>query len=329
MTTIIYSVAILGTLGIIYGLGLAFASKKFHVEIDPKIEKIGEILPGVNCGACGYPGCIAYAEAIAGKNEEINKCAPGGENTIKQIAEIMGIKASTAERRIAVIHCQSGGYNNTHLRYQYQGIATCKAVVLVTNGPNYCNFGCVFQNDCIAACKFNAIRLDENGLKIIDPVKCTGCGACVKACPRNLIELVPVSKQVHVLCHSYDKGAEAKKRCGNNTACIGCGLCVRKCPVAAIVLEDNLAVIDYEKCINCGQCAIVCPTKAIYDPKADNRKKARVIADKCIGCTICAKKCPVKAISGELKKIHTVDPEKCVGCEICVQVCPKDAIEMI
>jgi Na+-translocating ferredoxin:NAD+ oxidoreductase RNF subunit RnfB len=325
---IVYSIVVLGILGLLYGLGLAFASKKFYVEVNPKIEQINEILPGANCGACGHPGCFAYAEAIVEKSEEINKCAPGGDNAIKNIADIMGLKASSSERKIAVIHCQSGGKDNTFFRYKYEGIDTCKAAVLVSSGPNLCNFGCVYQNDCIKACKFDAIHLDKNGMRIIDFDKCTGCGACVKACPRDLIELVPISKKVHILCTSHDKGIEAKKRCGNQTACIGCGICAKKCPVGAIEMKDNLAVINYDKCINCGICATACPTKAIIDPLSGKRKVAYVIEDKCIGCTICAKKCPVNAITGELKKVHTIDPKICIGCEICYQVCPKKAIEL-
>lgn len=329
MNLIFYAIGVLGSLGLLYGLGLAFASRKFHVEIDPKIEKISAILPGANCGACGKPGCFAYAEAIASQGEEINKCPACSEDILKEIAAIMGVKANAQEKNIAVIHCQSGGITNTSLRYQYQGIATCKAAVLVSCGPNLCNYGCVFQNDCIAACKFDALHLNEAGMRFVDPEKCVGCGACVKACPRHLIELVPISKQVHILCSTNDKGAEAKKRCGNKTACIGCGLCVKKCPVNAIEMKDNLAVIDYTKCISCGQCALVCPTHAIVDPLAGLRKKAVIIEDKCIGCTLCAKKCPVSAISGELKQLHKVDPGKCIGCEICFRVCPKQAIELI
>lgn len=328
MTAILIPIMVVGGLGLAFGLILAFASKKFHVEVDPKIEQIMEVLPGANCGACGLPGCGGYAEAVVNENEDITKCAPGGAEVVAKIADIMGIKASAAEPKIAVIHCQSGGNNNTFFRYDYQGIATCKAAVQVAQGPNLCNYGCVFQNDCITACHFDAITLDENGMRIIDKDKCTGCGACVKACPRDLIELVPISKKVNILCASHDKGAEAKKRCGNKTACIGCGICIKKCPVGAISFDNNLAVIDYSKCISCGLCVAACPTKAIEDQKAGQRGKAFIIEENCVGCTICKRKCPVDAISGEVKQKHVVDPDKCIGCEVCVEACPKKTIEM-
>jgi len=276
----IYAIIILGALGLIYGLGLAFASKKFHVEVDPKIEAIVEALPSANCGACGYPGCAGYAEAIVMNDEELNKCAPGGAAVVSEIAEIMGKEASAAERKVAVIKCQSGGTNNTFFRYEYQGVPTCKAAVMINNGPNLCSWGCVFQNDCIAACQFDAISIDENGMRVVDKEKCTGCGACVKACPRNLIELAGEKKRVHILCSSHDKGAESRKVCGNKTACIGCTLCVKKCPKDAIEMKNNLAVLNYDLCIMCGLCADVCPTGAIFDPLKEVRARKREEAKK-------------------------------------------------
>ncbi|MCF7919553.1 MAG: Fe-S cluster domain-containing protein [Candidatus Cloacimonetes bacterium] len=272
------AIIILGALGLLYGLGLAVASKKFHVEIDPKIEAITEALPSANCGACGYPGCAAYAEAIVMHNEELNKCAPGGAAVVKEIAAIMGKEAVAADKKVAVIKCQSGGKNNTIFRYEYQGVTTCKAAILINNGPNLCSWGCLGYNDCASACKFDAISIDENGMRIIDKEKCTGCVACAKACPRNLIEIVSAKKRVHILCSSHDKGAESRKVCGNKTACIGCSMCVKKCPKAAIEMKDNLAVLNYDLCIMCGICADVCPTGAIFDPLKEIRAKKRAEA---------------------------------------------------
>jgi ferredoxin len=184
------------------------------------------------------------------------------------------------------------------------------------------------QNDCMNACMFDAISLDENGIRRINYDKCTGCGACAVACPRQLIMLIPIDHAVYIKCSSKDKGNIAKSVCGNNQPCIGCGICSRNCPVNAITITDNLARIDYDVCINCGICATKCPTHAIQDLLAGKRKKAEINPDKCVGCHICAKNCPVDAIAGELKEKHVVDPDKCVGCEICFQKCPKKAIEM-
>ena len=278
MSILIYSVLTLGALGLIYGLGLAFASKKFHVEIDPKIEEVNEILPGANCAACGYAGCVSYAEAVVEKGAEINLCAPGGDDVIKHIAKIMGIEATTADRKVAIIHCQSGGKDNTIFKYNYQGIETCKAAILISGGPNACNYGCVYQYDCVRACKFDAMHIDDNGMIIVNNDNCTGCGACAIACPRNLIEMVSIKKRVHILCASHDKGVVSRKACGNNTACIACTLCVKKCPVDAITMDDNLAIINYDKCIVCGLCADVCPTSAIFDPLKEVRAQKKAAA---------------------------------------------------
>lgn len=323
---ILVSVIILGVLGILFGIGLSIASKVFHVDVDPKIEQIEEVLPGANCGACGYPGCAAYAEALVLSGAEPTFCAPGGDEVTKKVAAILGVKASSKERRIAVIHCLSGGNNNTNFRYINKGVTTCLACIQLSGGRNECLYGCLGYNDCFNVCPFGAISLDENNMRIIDEDKCTGCGKCVEACPRNLIELVPISNKVHIQCMSQDKGKDAKAKCGNNTACIGCGLCAKKCPVDAITLENNLATINYEKCVSCGLCATVCPTKAIED-RLPTRPQPIIIDEKCIGCTICAKKCPVDAIEGKVKEVHKIDEEKCIQCGICIDVCPKKAIE--
>jgi len=329
LQTIGAPVVIIGGLGLLFGIILAIASKVFHVQIDPRVEQIIAALPGANCGACGLPGCAGYADAIVHADADINKCAPGGTTAVTTIAQIMGKEASTQTRKIAVIHCTSGGKQSTNWKYAYQGIETCKSAVNIADGPNSCSYGCVGYNDCVAVCLFDAITVDEYGMRCIDLEKCTACGACVKACPRALIDLVAVDKVVYIKCSSKDKGAIAKPNCGSAHPCIGCGICAKKCPVDAIMIENNLAIIDYSKCINCGRCATACPTKAIQDLLVGMRKKAHIISEACIGCTICAKVCPVTAISGELKQLHTVNDSLCVGCELCVGKCPKHAIEMI
>lgn len=329
MSSIGLPVVILGALGLIFGLVLAFAAKVFAVKMDERVEQILAALPGANCGACGQAGCGGYASAIVENDVAINLCAPGGAEAIEKIAKIMGKTASAQAKRLAVIHCSSGGHNNTKWKYAYQGIESCKSAVNIADGPNLCSWGCVGYNDCQKACVFDAISVDAEGMRHIDPDKCTACGACVTACPRKLIMLIPETRHVVINCSSKAKMPLAKQLCGTEKPCIGCGLCSRKCPVQAIIVEQNLARIDYAKCIDCGLCAQACPTKAITDTKAGLRLKADIEAEKCIGCTICAKVCPTKAISGELKQLHTVNKDACIGCEQCVIKCPKKAIRMV
>lgn len=329
MSVISAPVIIIGGMGLVFGLVLAIASKVFEVQLDPRVEQIIAALPGANCGACGKAGCAGYADAVVHEDAEITLCAPGGPDAAAKIAKIMGKDAKAMDKKIAVIHCSSGGTNNTKWKYAYQGIESCRSAVNIADGPNLCTWGCVGFNDCQVACKFDAITVDAEGMRHIDYDKCTACGACVKACPRSLIMLVPVNRNVFIKCTSKAKNPLAKQLCGTEKPCIGCGLCARKCPVQAITIENNLARIDYAKCIDCGLCASACPTKAIQDLKAGKRLKAEIVAEKCIGCTICAKICPTKAITGELKQLHTVDKNACIGCEQCAIKCPKKAINMV
>ncbi len=328
-STITLPVIIVGGLGLVFGAVLAVAARFFAVEVDPRVEQIMAILPGANCGACGMPGCGGYADAIVHQDADINKCAPGGAGAMAHIATIMGKEAVASQKKIAVFHCSSGGFKNTNWKYNYEGIESCKSAVNIADGPNSCRWGCMGFNDCQRVCQFDAISIDEFGMRCVNKEKCTGCGACVKACPRKIPLLVPDKFCVFVRCSSKDKGPTAKVLCGSGHSCIGCGLCAKKCPTQAITVAANLARIDYSKCVNCGQCATVCPTKAIDDQLSGKRKKANIITGGCIGCTICAKNCPVKAITGEVKQVHVVNQELCIGCALCVEKCPKKTIEMV
>ncbi len=312
-----------GALGLLFGAGLAYASRKFSVETDPRVAKIVDILPGANCGGCGYPGCQGFASALVKGEVSPSACAPGGEDLAHRVGEILGIEVETKEPVVALVHC-GGDCEIVGNRFEYIGLEDCQAATLLQGGPKECAYGCIGLASCAKACPFDAIYMNDKKLPVVIAEKCTGCGNCVTACPKNLITLVPRSKKVHVRCSSFDKGAVVRKVC--SVGCIGCQMCNKVCPVGkekeekAIRVENFLAIMDYEKCISCGMCAIKCPTNTIEDQA--ERGKAYIDPEKCVGCTLCARACPVEAITGERKQVHVVDPDKCIGCEICVAKCP-------
>jgi Na+-translocating ferredoxin:NAD+ oxidoreductase subunit B len=314
---------LLGALGLTLGLGLAFAARKLAVPKDPLVEKITALLPGANCGGCSFPGCGAFAEALAAGRAKPNDCVAAGAAVLARIAEAIGAEVSESVRQVARVHC-NGGHSATEA-FEYLGPPGCRTSMLIMGGSKTCTYGCLGFGDCVPVCPFGAIVMGENGIPLINDDSCTGCGKCVAACPRDIIVLWPVNRQVLVACASHDKGAVARKACA--MACIGCGKCVKICPVQAILVDDSLAIMDPLKCINCGLCASECPTGAILD-SAPARPKA-YIDGSCIGCTLCTKVCPTGAITGVLKERHEVDGEKCVGCGLCVQKCPKNSIRML
>lgn len=324
--TILLAVGVLAALGILFGVALAIVAARFVVKVDPKVEQVRETLPGANCGACGFAGCMGYAEAVVGNPDvAVNMCAPGKSAVAEKIAEITGKRAEKIEPKIARVFCQ-GGASLSRRRFIYSGVMDCTAAVLAAGGDKSCEFGCLGYGTCMRACPFDAITMSADNLPLIHPDKCTACGKCVAACPKQVIELAQASKAVVISCHSRDKGADTKKKC--QVGCIACGMCVRTCPVEAIKIDNNLARIDHGKCIVCGLCVKKCPTSAIKD-HIPLRPKAFIDPAQCAGIDVCAKVCPVNAITGDLRSAHVVNREKCIGCGMCEARCPKKAITMV
>lgn len=318
-----FTLIFLAGLGATFGIGLAIAAKRFAVQIDPRVEKVKDVLAHAHCGACGYAGCEQYAEAVV-NNPDVspNLCIPAGAKGAEAVALITGKKAEVKEPQFARIMCQ-GGWSKSRKRFKYEGVLDCRAAILSGGGDKSCRYGCLGYGTCSRVCPFGAITMTDDHLPFVDITKCTGCRKCEAACPTKAIEVLPASKMVLVTCHSKDKGGDTKKNC--DIGCIGCGICVKVCPFDAPSLQNNLSRIDIDKCRICGLCVRKCPTKAISD-FLPLRSKAFVL-DHCIGCQICSKVCPVDAPSGELKKMHAINKDKCIGCGICTAKCPVQSID--
>jgi Na+-translocating ferredoxin:NAD+ oxidoreductase subunit B len=276
MTTIvIYTIISLSGLGAAAAVILFLAAQKFKVYEDPRIDEVEDALPGANCGGCGYPGCRGFAEALV-KSDDISKfyCPVGGNETMQKVAEILGQEIEEKEPLVAVVRC-SGSYANRPVTTNYDGPATCAIEASLYGGETGCHYGCLGKGDCVEACDFDAIFMNEQtGLPYVIDDNCTACGACVKACPNDIIELRKKNKRnrkIYVSCINQDKGALARKVC--KVACIGCGKCVKVCPFDAITMENNLAYIDSYKCKLCRKCVDECPTNAILEIGFPQKKK--------------------------------------------------------
>ncbi len=272
INAVLKSVAFMGGVGAVFGLGLAFAAKKFAVMTDPKVEAVREVLPGANCGACGFAGCQGYAEAVVkDPNLSPGLCAPGKADVAALVAKITGKVAPEAVPTVATVFCR-GDECKASRRFKYDGVKDCRAAILVSGGDKTCQYGCLGYGTCAKACPFEAIKMGPENLPIIDREKCTACGVCVAACPKSIIHLTPADKKVHILCSSHDKGPAVKKAC--EIGCIGCGLCAKGCPEGAISMDNNLAMMNYAKCAHCETCVLLCPQRTIKDMLDPSKEQA-------------------------------------------------------
>jgi electron transport complex protein RnfB len=251
----------LGCIGMIAAVALGFAAKKFAVEVDPRELAALEVLPGINCGACGFPGCAGYAKAVIAGSADLNQCPPGGAEVVARLARILGVEATAAARQIAVVVCQ-GDNQRAQLKYRYLGLEDCTAAQKIADGPKACPGGCLGLGSCQQACPFGAIEMTADGLAVISREKCTGCRKCLAVCPRDVIRMTPYESAVHVLCNSHDKGAVVRKYC--QVGCIGCHICQKTVP-QAYKIENLLAAVVYEQDAEAFEAIAKCPTKCIRD----------------------------------------------------------------
>jgi len=251
-------------LGLFFGLFISFANKKWAVEVDPRIHEVEDILPKGQCGGCGYPGCLAYAEAVVTNADVLpNLCAPGGDKVAQMVAEITGKKAEVLEKKIAFVRC-SGTYGKAIRTGLYKGVKDCVSANLLVGGDKGCTYGCLGYGTCVKVCMFDALHMSPEGIPVVNPDKCTGCGKCATVCPRGIITLVKPEIMVKVNCNSHDKGAVVRKHC--QAGCIGCGMCAKQCPYGAIVIDNFLAIVDHTICLEkCSDpvCMTKCPTKVL------------------------------------------------------------------
>lgn len=287
---IIYTVITLSAIGVVAATVLYFVAQKFKVDEDPRIDKVEERLPAANCGGCGLAGCRAFAEACV-KADDLSDlyCPVGGSDVMADVAGILGMEAIVKDPRVAFIRC-NGTCESRPKTSNYDGASTCAISSIVYSGDTGCQYGCLGHGDCYDACEFDAIRMRPDvGIPEIIDDKCVACGACVTACPKNLIELrakKPKNRKVVVACRNMDKGGVARKSC--TAACIGCSKCFKVCPFDAITIENNLAYIDSDKCKLCRKCVAECPTGAILElnfpprrvKKEEKEKKEKVTTAK-------------------------------------------------
>ena len=258
---ILIATVTIGGVGLFVGLFLAFAGKVFFVPVDEKEIAVREVLPGANCGSCGFPGCDGLAASIAKGEAAVSACPVGGAEVAAKIGEIMGVAAGETQRMVAFVRC-TGSCEDTTEKYIYSGPKSCTTLGLVpASGPKSCTFGCAGFGDCVNVCEFDAIHIVK-GVAVVDESACKDCKKCIEICPKGLIVEIPADRKARVACANPAKGKAVISACAKG--CIACKKCAKACPVEAIdVDEKGYAVLDYEKCINCGKCKKECPRNCI------------------------------------------------------------------
>ncbi|QAT43940.1 RnfABCDGE type electron transport complex subunit B [Aminipila luticellarii] len=264
-------VILLVVMGLVAGIVLTIASKVFFVPVDETVSQVREVLPGANCGACGFAGCDDYAAAIGADHSlSPSLCPVGGAETASAVASILGVEAAAVEPQVAFVKCK-GNNENTKQIMEYKGLQTCAAAKNFYGGNWACAQGCLGLGDCVSVCQYNAIKVCD-GVAVVDREACIGCGMCEKACPNHVITIAGKNKLVYVACKSTEPGAKARKIC--QVACIACKKCEKACKFDAIAVTDNLARIDFDKCRNCGLCEKECPTQAISNLRVQKKTAA-------------------------------------------------------
>ncbi len=257
-------VIILVVVGAFFGLLLAFANSKLAVKTDPLVHAVDDVLPKGQCGACGFAGCMGYAEAVVKDPDvPVNLCLPGKDAVSQKIARLTGKINAPAKRLIAHVKC-AGTAEHALRIFEYRGVRKCVSANLLQGGNMACKFGCLGLGSCVSECVFDALSIGRNGMPVVNPEKCTGCGKCKNVCPKNVIEMVPVTAAIRVACNSQDKGATVRRNC--KVGCIGCKLCEKSCPHSGIRVENNIAIINHAVCLEkCTEavCIAKCPTKSL------------------------------------------------------------------
>lgn len=267
ISNIIAAICVVGGVGLLFGLLLAFAAHIFAVKTDERAGQILDALPGANCGSCGYAGCSAYAEAVVKGDAPVNACTVGKAPVANKIADIMGVEAGEVQEIVARVMC-GGDKGSVAYKFEYKGINDCAAAAKFAGGAKKCESGCLGLGRCVSACPFGAIKI-KNGVAVVDDELCQACGKCIQACPKHIIKLIPKNQRHWVLCSNPEMGKYVNQYC--KKGCIGCKLCEKECKFDAVQVVDNHAIIDYDKCRNCGLCAKKCPRGVIISLPRENK----------------------------------------------------------